>query len=142
MSKSIFFAAIAGALALTMSFADQPKGKLVLNAPRTDPTNGKMMFTSYCAPCHGADGRGQGPAAVALRNAPTDLTSLAKANHGKYPDTHIISVLRFGTDVGAHGSAEMPVWGTIFRQLSRVNPGERDLRMTNLTRYIESIQAR
>ena len=142
MSKSILFAAIAGALALTMSFADQPKGKLVISAPKTDPTNGKMMFTSYCAPCHGVDGRGQGPAAAALKNAPTDLTSLAKANHGKYPDTHIISVLRFGTDVPAHGSAQMPVWGTIFRQLSRVNPEERDLRMTNLTRYIESLQVR
>ncbi|SRR5579871_5673390 len=142
MVKPFLFSAMAATLALTMSFADQPKGKLVLPAPPTDPTNGKMMFTSYCAPCHGADGRGNGPAAPALKVRPTDLTGLAKANHGKYPETHIVSVLRFGTEVGAHGSAQMPVWGRVFGKLSKVNPQEKDLRTANLSRYLESIQAR
>ena len=142
MLKPLLFTAMAATLALTMSFADQPKGKLVLRPPQTDPTNGKMMFGSYCAPCHGADGRGNGPAASALKVRPTDLTGLAKANHGKYPETHIVSVLRFGTEVNAHGSAQMPVWGTVFGKLSKVNPQEKDLRTANLSRYLESIQAR
>ncbi len=55
MLKPLFFASMAAALALTMGYADQPQGKLTIPAPKTDPTNGKMMFTSYCAPCHGAD---------------------------------------------------------------------------------------
>ena len=140
--KPLLFTAMAATLALTMSFADQPRGKLVLSAPRTDPTNGKMMYGSYCAPCHGADGRGSGPVAGALKSRPADLTGLAKANHGKYPETHIVSVLRFGTEVRAHGSAEMPVWGRVFGKMSKENAQEKDLRTANLTRYLESLQAR
>ena len=142
MLKPLFFASMAAALVLTMGYADQPKGKLLIPAPKTDPTNGRLMYTSYCAPCHGTDGRGNGPVAPALKAPPTDLTGLAKANHGKYPDSHIVSVLRFGTEVRAHGAAQMPVWGSIFTKMSRVNPQERDLRTANLSRYLESIQAR
>lgn len=141
MLKALLITAAAAAFALTMGFADQPKGKLVLSAPRTDPTNGKLMFTSYCAPCHGADGRGNGPVAGALKTQPTDLTSLSKANHGKYPETHVVAVLEFGSEVGAHGSAQMPVWGTIFGNMTRPNSLEKDLRTTNLTRYLRSLQA-
>ncbi len=142
MLKAILFTAMAATLALTMSFADQPKGKLVIPAPKTDPTNGKQMYAGYCAPCHGADARGNGPVAGALKTPPTDLTLLAKANHGKYPENHIVSVLRFGTDVPAHGAADMPVWGKIFAKMSRVNAQERDLRTANLTRYLESVQVK
>ena len=129
-------------LALTMSYADQPKGKLVIPVQKTDPTNGKAMFTSYCAPCHGADARGNGPAAGALKTQPTDLTGLAKTHNGKYPDNHIVSVLRFGTDVRAHGSAEMPVWGQIFTRMTKLNTQEKDLRTANLSRYLETLQVK
>ena len=142
MLKPILFAAMAATLALTMGFADQPKGKLVIPAPKTDPTNGKQMYTSYCAPCHGTDARGKGPVAGALKTPPTDLTTLAKANHGKYPDNHIVSVLRFGTEVSAHGAADMPVWGKVFASMSRPNSQDADLRTANLIRYLESVQVR
>ena len=142
MFKALSFAAVAAALVLTMGYADQPKDKLVIPAVKTDPTNGKQMYTSYCAPCHGADGRGNGPVAPALKMQPADLTGLAKANHGKYPDSHIASVLRFGTDMRSHGSDEMPVWGTVFTRMSKVNPQETDLRTANLSRYLQSLQVR
>ncbi len=142
MLKPLLFTAMAVTLALTMSYADQPKGKLIIPVQKTDPTNGKGMFTSYCAPCHGADGRGNGPAAGALKTQPTDLTGLAKAHNGKYPDNHIVSVLRFGTDVRAHGSAEMPVWGQIFTKMSKLNTQEKDLRTANLSRYLETLQVK
>ena len=140
MVKPLLFTAMAATLALTMSFADQPKGKVVIPAPRTDPTNGKMMHEAYCAPCHGSDGRGHGPMAAGLRVPPADLTRLARANQGKFPDARIVSVLRYGTD--AHGSPEMPVWGTVFGRMSTPNRQEKDLRMTNLSRYLESLQAK
>lgn len=140
MLKPLFFAALAGTLALTMGFADQPKGKLTIPAPRTDATDGRVMYTSYCAPCHGADARGGGPIASALKTPPTDLTRLAKTNHGKYPDTHVVSVLRFGSEVGAHGSAAMPVWGSVFGKMDKTNRQERDLRTANLTRYLRTLQ--
>ena len=142
MLKTVLFAVAAAALFMAMGFADQPTGKLEIPAGRTDPTNGKQMYTSYCAPCHGAEGRGNGPVAPALRTPPTDLTGLAKANNGKFPDNHIVSVLRFGTESRAHGSAEMPVWGTVFNKMSKVNLQETGLRTANLSRYLESLQAK
>jgi hypothetical protein len=63
-------------------------------------------------------------------------------NHGKYPDTHVISVLQFGSEIPAHGSSEMPVWGTILGRMSAVNAMDRNLRIANLSRYLEKIQVK
>lgn len=54
-------------------------------APATSPASGKEMFMSYCASCHGKDAKGDGPAASALKQAPADLTALAKQNGGSIP---------------------------------------------------------
>ena len=142
MLKRLLFITMAATLALTMGYADQSKGKLVIPVNKTSPTDGKQMYTSYCAPCHGVDGRGHGPASSALKAQPTDLTGLAKANHGKYPDTHVVSVVRFGSELPAHGSADMPVWGAILGRMNRVNPQEKDLRTSNLSRYLETLQVK
>lgn len=142
MLKRILLMAMAATVALTMGYADQSKGKVVISIDKTNPTNGKQMYTSYCAPCHGVDGRGHGPAASALKVQPTDLTGLAMANHGKYPDTHVLSVVRFGSEITSHGSEEMPVWGPILGRMSHVNAQEKDLRMSNLSRYLETIQVK
>lgn len=142
MLKRLLFIAMGVSLALTMGYADQSSGKLIIPVNKTSPTDGKQMYTSYCAPCHGVDGRGHGPAAGALKTPPTDLTTLAKANHGKYPDTHIVSVVRFGVEEHAHGSAQMPVWGPIFGTMSKTNPQEKELRTANLARYLETLQVK
>jgi mono/diheme cytochrome c family protein len=41
----------------------------------TSPASGKEMYISYCAACHGTDGKGNGPAASALKIPPADLTT-------------------------------------------------------------------
>jgi mono/diheme cytochrome c family protein len=142
MLKKIVLFALAVTFALAVGFADEGTTKVVIPVNKTNPTDGKQMYTSYCAPCHGIDGRGHGPAAGALKAPPTDLTGLAKAYHGKYPDTHVISVMKFGAEVPAHGSAEMPVWGQILGQMNKANPQERDLRAANLSRYLETLQVK
>jgi mono/diheme cytochrome c family protein len=142
MLKRLLLTAMAVTLAAAMGYADQSTKKIVIPVDRTSPTDGRMMYTSYCAPCHGIDGRGYGPAAPALRAVPTDLTGLAKANHGKFPDSHIITVLQFGSEIPAHGSAQMPVWGPILGKMNQVNAQDRQLRMSNLSRYLESIQVK
>jgi len=40
----------------------------------------------------------------------------------------------------AHGSKDMPVWGPLFRRISQGSEGEVQQRITNLNRFIESIQ--
>jgi len=142
MLKSLLVTAMAALVAVSLSFADQAQSKVVIPVNKTAPTNGKQMYTSYCAPCHGTDGRGSGPAAAALKTQPTDLTALSKNNHGKFPDTHVVAILQFGSEVPAHGSASMPVWGPILGNMNRANIQEKQLRISNLSRYLETIQER
>jgi mono/diheme cytochrome c family protein len=100
------------------------------------------MYTSYCAPCHGINGKGQGPAATAMSPKPSDLTVLMRKNHGRYPDTHVVAILEFGTEASPHGAATMPVWGPILGNMNRSNLQDKQLRISNLARYLETIQER
>ncbi len=142
MLKRLLLITLAAAFSASAGYAaDQSIAKVTIPVHRTSPTSGKQMFTSYCAPCHGVDGRGHGPAATALKATPTDLTALAKNHHGSFPDAHIVAVLQFGSEVPAHGSAEMPVWGPILSKMDRANLQAKQLRISNLSRYIEAMQA-
>src|ERR1035438_6600574 len=86
--------------------------------------SGKEMYTAYCAVCHGTDGKGGGPAASALKVPPSDLTLLSKNNGGKYPDMKVRSSIQGETVLPAHGSKEMPVWGSLFWNMSGGHEGE------------------
>jgi len=141
MFKGLVVTVTVGILAAGMTLADQ-SGKIVIPAGRTAANDGQQMFASYCAPCHGTDGKGLGPAANSMKPRPSDLTLLSRKNHGKYPDTHVVSVLQFGTEVSAHGSATMPVWGPILGNMNRSNLQDKQLRISNLARYLERIQER
>jgi mono/diheme cytochrome c family protein len=118
--------------------------KVIKKAPvqQSDPTSGKAMFASYCAACHGPAGKGDGPAASELKAAPADLTQLAKNNNGKFPADHVRSILDFGAKAPAHGSNDMPVWGTLFRALDQNDQVKVQLRIQNLVEYIKTLQAK
>jgi mono/diheme cytochrome c family protein len=141
MLKHLLVIATAALLTVSFGLADQTQ-KIVIPVGKTAASDGKQMYTNYCAPCHGTDGKGGGPAASSLKTQPTDLTMLRKNNNGRFPDTHVIAILQFGTDEPAHGSAAMPVWGPILGNMSRTNAQDKQLRISNLTRYLESIQER
>ncbi len=133
-------------VALTMiAMAQQPapeQEKVIKHIPvkQTSAASGQEMFNSYCAACHGADGKGAGPAASALKVAPTDLSALVAKNGGKYPSLHVSSVLRGEAETPAHGSKDMPVWGPLFRHLSQGHDAEVQQRIANLNQYVESLQ--
>ena len=129
-------------LAAGMSVLAQSGPKVVIPVNKTSPVDGKKMYQGYCAPCHGADGKGNGPVASALKTAPTDLTVLSKNNSGKFPNVHLVSVLEFGSALPAHGSAAMPVWGPILGRMNQTNSMDKQLRISNLVRYIESLQVK
>jgi mono/diheme cytochrome c family protein len=124
--------------------AQQQPSATVKHVPlkSTSPASGREMFASYCASCHGTDGKGDGPAAKALKTAPANLTVLSQQNGGKYPAMKVASTLRGETDLPAHGSKDMPVWGPLFRSVSGGHESEIQQRITNLTKYIESLQAK
>ena len=126
--------------------ADSTKdsGKPEINrvaAPHTSPSDSKGMYNAYCASCHGTSGKGDGPAASALKVPATDLTKLAKNNGGTYPMLHVQESIR-NADTPAHGSKDMPVWGPVFRNLSQGSQPQVELRIANLAKYIETLQAK
>ena len=104
-----------------------------------EPTSGAQMYKNYCAACHGIDGKGDGPAAEFLKAWPPDLTMLTQRNNGKYPADHVVATLRLGTSRHAHGTSDMPLWGSLFRTLDE-NKTVGEMRVHNLTVYIESLQ--
>lgn len=108
-------------------------------SPKMNDLSGEEMYRTYCASCHGVDGKGSGPAAAALKKAVPDLTQISARNNGQFPDfrvTHIID----GYEVqAAHGSHDMPVWGDYFRSKKR-DDAIVLLREHNLTEYLRSIQ--
>jgi len=108
----------------------------------TSLSSGKALFMEHCASCHGDDAKGAGPAALALKTQPPDLTALAKRNHGKFPYDKVYGAIDGGFSVPAHGSKEMPTWGAVFLALTPANRSEVGRRITDLTDYIKSIQVK
>jgi len=83
-------------------------------------------YRERCAVCHGTDGRGRGPAAAALKHAPTDLTTLARRNGGKFP----VSVV--AAKISDPADTEMPEWGKML-------PAGK---VSAIVGYLEGIQAK
>ena len=136
----IFIAFSAFALAQEASTQAPPVVKHV-PITNTSAESGQAMFKSYCAVCHGIDSKGDGPAAPAMKTPPTDLTTLTQKNGGKYPSAHIATIIR-GGGLAAHGNEEMPVWGPSFSSVSHGHPGVVQLRVYNLVKYIQTLQAK
>jgi mono/diheme cytochrome c family protein len=78
-----------------------------------EPT-GAQLYRAHCAACHGSVGRGDGPVAESLRRPPADLTALARAAGGGFPEQAVREAIEAG-GVPAHGPREMRVWGVVFR---------------------------
>lgn len=110
-------------------------------------------FQSMCGSCHGSSGRGDGPAAPALKVTPPDLTKIAQRNGGSFPDAIVWDKV-WGLNMPvSHGAREMPVWGGIFIEEALGKFGELPSaadaveaglqvrqRMEGLVKYLQSIQ--
>lgn len=110
--------------------------------PRLAPESltGRDSFELYCASCHGRDGSGNGPVAPALRTRPADLSTLTARNRGVFPRQRVLAFVD-GTSraADAHGTSDMPVWGTTFKALEGSDARVR-VRLANLVAYVESLQ--
>lgn len=72
---------------------------------KTGTNAAQPIFSSMCQPCHGSQGKGDGPAAAALPNKPADLTSDATQ---KKSDTDLENIIRDGRQ-----EKGMPPWKSL-----------------------------
>ena len=61
---------------------------------------------------------------------------------GLRPGDHVVTVLQSGADIPSHGTLAMPVWGPILANMNQTQPHETLLRMSNLSRYLETVQVK
>ena len=101
---------------------------------------GHRYFVRYCSACHGAEGRGDGPAASALQSPPADLTRIAQ-RRGAFPVAEIITYID-----GRAGCCawpwDMPIWGERFGEIVGHDMlGEAVIRhLQVLIAYLQAIQ--
>lgn len=138
---SVAIVAMISAFAVAQQAQSTPTVKHV-PITNTPSNSGKEMFHSYCAVCHGKDAKGNGPAASAMKTAPTDLTALAQKNGGKYPASHVAAVIRGQAATPSHGSQDMPIWGPLFSSIDQGRQGQVQQRIANLVTYVEELQAK
>jgi len=147
MLKILLFTLVAATISAGAGYVGQGEvtttsSKVVIPLTKTQIMDGRQMYSNYCAPCHGVDGRGHGPVATALKQPPADLTLMSRNNGGKFPSAHVTAVLEYGSVVPSHGTAEMPVWGPILGKMDSGAWNARALRISNLRQYIEDIQVK
>jgi len=139
MTRSVFAIVAASMLVLP-----------AVGASAASLNDGKMDFETYCAPCHGLSGTGDGPVASELTRKPIDLTALKKNAGGVFPHDKIKKIVDGRSMPRSHGTPEMPVWGRWFSfqataggLLQEDRKGiekQVNARLENLMTYLKSIQ--
>jgi mono/diheme cytochrome c family protein len=103
----------------------------------------RAMYLQYCGACHGESGKGDGVVSGFLRPRPTDLTQIAKKAGGAYSSAQVVQMIDGTKTVRAHGDADMPVWGEVFRQRSTAPMSQRveiQGKLLLIAEYLRSIQ--
>ena len=135
MRSRVAAVAIAAALLAPSAFAQESTE--TFSAGKAGPE----VFRTYCATCHGASARGDGPLAAHLRFSPPDLTLLAKRNGGTFDDAQVHRIIDGRQPVKGHGGPDMPVWGDAFRRSSEGFSEEAvKARIDGLVAYLRSLQ--
>ena len=118
---------------------------LVACAPPPEVT-GRLLYTEFCQSCHGAGGKGDGPAAGNLARAPADLTGISARNGGVYPLADVLSSID-GYTRARHGDLLMPEFGVMLEDgpLVTIDTGDGiptavPERLLALAEYIRTIQ--
>lgn len=84
---------------------------------------GRYEFETYCAVCHGKDGKGGGPFSMLVTKKVPDLTVMQKNNGGVFPFAKTYDIISGEADVEGHGPREMPIWGDHYRDKAKVELG-------------------
>jgi mono/diheme cytochrome c family protein len=93
-------------------------------APAQDYSShtGAQLFAQFCASCHGAQGRGDGPVAPTLKVEVPDLTRLVRRPGDPFPAEQVRRIVDGREVPAAHGARRMPVWGHEFATATASEP--------------------
>lgn len=116
-------------------------------APEAPVSMGRADYDTFCADCHGADGRGDGPVADGLSVAPSDLTLLSANNGGTFPLVRVMSHIDGYTRRAEGEELVMPEFGPAI-QAGELVPVETEPgvmtptpeRLYALAKYLETLQ--
>jgi mono/diheme cytochrome c family protein len=132
---------LSAALAGTLGVVQAQRNKDQKSAARQpNAASGKETFLKYCASCHGETGKGDGPGAIAMRDPVPKLTTLSQRHQGKFPAGYVSAVVKFGKSMAAHGSEDMPVWGSRFQTLDPVHDPTGQQHVDDLLAFLASLQ--
>ena len=147
LTSALIACVAVGSAAVSLSASRPPRATAPASAqvpaPATVDQEGRALFTTYCASCHGVSARGDGPIPSSLRVRPADLTQFAAKNGGVFPAAKTGRIID-GRGVGAHGNPDMPVWGRVFRSSQGAVDAnaQAKARVAAIVRFLESIQER
>ena len=124
-------------------------GSLVISPVMAEQVQiGESEFKNHCAGCHGLDGQGNGPFVEFLKKKPPSLTTLARDNQGIFPFQRVYDVIDGTSQISAHGTRDMPIWGdryameiiTQYGEYSTVHPQTVRCRILELVFYLANLQ--
>jgi mono/diheme cytochrome c family protein len=113
MSARTFAAVIVGIFGFSAA-------ALAASPPKEGWSFGKDQYNARCAPCHGKNGKGAGPAAKQIGAKVPDITTYAKRNGGTFP-TELAWQKIDGRPASFDVERSMPVWGRDFRHEAMAN---------------------
>jgi mono/diheme cytochrome c family protein len=133
MTRITIAATLVGAIAVTTGGAAQSQ---YTSQPGI---SGSLLFTRYCATCHGPSATGDGPLAANLRKRPANLTLLARSNGGVYSKEMVARIIDGRKPLAGHGGGDMPAWGDAFARSAEDSDNIAG-RISALVDYLETLQ--
>lgn len=111
-------------------------------AQQRDGFDGRSIYRTYCAVCHGEGAKGDGPLAASLKVRPPDLTQFSKKHDGAFPRELVLRIVDGREPVKGHGGGDMPVWGDAFAQATEnADPESVNRKIQAVVGYLEQLQA-
>jgi mono/diheme cytochrome c family protein len=107
--------------------------------PKPDSSSGEYLYRTYCASCHGPDGRGDGPAAATFSRPLSDLTTLASRAGGDFPRAEVTRIVDGQQKTTGHTPGDMPKWGRVLRSLEGDDRTVRQ-QIEAVVKYLELLQ--
>lgn len=106
-------------------------------------SSGAELYRRFCASCHGKSAEGDGVVGPVLQIRAPDLTEISKRHGGEFPDNNIYQIIDGRVPITAHGTRDMPVWGTeLWRaQGYDIEAGRKTMIVIDkLVEYLKSLQ--